>query len=268
MSLNTKAPSCFISHGAPTFAIEQDALSDFLSALGKTLHDVRAVLIVSPHWQTQALEVMSNPAPQTIHDFYGFPAELNAIQYPAPGSPNLAKKTITLLSEHGLIAKENSTIGLDHGAWTPLVHLFPEHQTPVFQVSLPRDYDAQAALNLGKALAALRDEGVMIIGSGGLTHNLYELHARNAQPEIYIQEFINWMDKAITENQQEALANYRKLAPHSQRAHPTDEHLLPLFVAIGARNHDEQTVTVENAIYFGTLSTQSYFWGIPNPQAL
>jgi len=205
---------------------------------------------------------MSTPYPDTIHDFYGFPQQLYAIQYPAKGSPEFAASAIKLLSQHGLDAKENPNVGLDHGAWTPLVHLFPQHHIPVFQVSLPKNYDAQATFKLGQILSSLRDEGVMMICSGGYTHNHGELHARNAEPEMYIREFIAWMDSAIANNRLEDLMNYRALAPHSKRAHPTDEHLLPLFFALGARQQSDHSVMVKNEIYFGTLSTQSYFWGI------
>ena len=260
--MNKKAPSCFISHGAPSFAIEQDELSEYLGNLGKSLTNVKAVLVVSPHWQTHALEVMTTPEPETIHDFYGFPAELYSLNYPSLGNPTLARKALKLLAEHGFAAKENHTQGYDHGAWVPLLHLLPEHQLPVFQISLPTRFTPQMAFNLGNALNSLRDEGVMIIGSGGLTHNLHELQSKGAQPAPYIEEFIHWIDEKIKARDLEKLVEYRRLAPHGARAHPTEEHLLPLFVAIGASHQDENLTTIANQIYYGILATQSYFWGV------
>ena len=260
--MTPKAPTCFISHGAPSFAIEQDELSDYLANLGQSLENVKAILIVSPHWQTQKLEVMTTAKPATIHDFYGFPEALYSLQYPASGDPSLAKKVIELLAAHKIYTSENSSQGYDHGAWVPLIHLFPKHHLPVLQISLPINFNPQMTLDLGKALASLREEGVMIIGSGGLTHNLYELRPKESKPEHYIEEFVNWMDDKVESRDFAQLVNYRILAPHSKRAHPTDEHLLPLFLALGASDENEQLKIVDNEIYYGILSTKSYFWGV------
>ena len=257
-----KAPTCFISHGAPSFAIEQDELSDYLANLGQSLKSVKAILIVSPHWQTQQLEVMTTSKPATIHDFYGFPEALYSLQYPASGDPSLARQVIELLEKYGIKALENPSQGYDHGAWVPLLHLLPEHQLPVFEVSLPINFNPQMTFDLGKALASLREEGVMIIGSGGLTHNLYELQPKESKPAAYIQEFVSWMDDKVKSRDFEQLVNYRTLAPHSKRAHPTDEHLLPLYVALGCSDSNEELKIVENEIYYGILSTTSYFWGV------
>ena len=260
--MTQKAPTCFISHGAPSFAIEQDELSDYLYDLGQSLKNVKAILIVSPHWQTQQLEVMTTAKPTTIHDFYGFPEALYSLQYPASGNPSLARQVIELLAQHKIDATENSSQGYDHGAWVPLIHLLPKHQLPVFQISLPTNFNPKMTFDLGKAIASLRDEGVMIIGSGGLTHNLYELQPKESKPEHYIEEFVNWMDDKVKSRDFEQLVNYRTLAPHSKRAHPTDEHLLPLFIALGASDDNEELTIVENQIYYGILSTKSYFWGV------
>lgn len=132
-----KAPTLFVSHGAPTFALEASALVDKLAVLGAGLDNIKAVLVVSPHWQTNALEVMTNVLPETIHDFYGFPDALYKIQYPVRGAVEFAKKAADLLGEAGLSISSNPSRGLDHGAWVPLMHIFTEGQIPVFQVSLP-----------------------------------------------------------------------------------------------------------------------------------
>lgn len=259
--MTKKSPACFISHGAPSFAIEPDALSAYLHKLGKSLPNVKAVLIVSPHWQTRQLEVMSTLKPETVHDFFGFPAALYDLQYPAQGDPVLARSVTDLLNQQGFTAIENTSQGYDHGAWVPLLYLFPNHTIPVIQVSLPIHFNPQLAFNLGKALTSLRDEGVMIIGSGGLTHNLYELQSKEAKPEAYIEEFTDWVDEKIQSKDFDKLLEYRNLAPHSKRAHPTEEHLLPLFVALGASRETEEAAIVKNQVYYGILSTQSYFWG-------
>jgi len=257
-----RAPSFFISHGAPMFAVEPDALSDYLTALGSSLAHINAVLLISPHWQTPDLCVMTTPDPATIHDFSGFPEVLYTLQYPAKGSPEWAKQLVQLMGEQGVVVREDAGRGLDHGAWVPLMYLFPKANVPVFQLSMPVGLTAGSALQLGVALRSLRDRGVLMLGSGGFTHNLYEIAPKNSVPEGYIKLFGDWMREAVVARDFERLANYRKLAPHAERAHPTDEHLLPLLVALGA-SFDEDPLHIESGdIYYGMLSMESYFWGL------
>lgn len=257
-----QAPAVFISHGAPTFALEPGVLGPNLRALGASLRDIQAILVVSPHWQTRGVQVMTTDVPATVHDFGGFPRPLYSLHYPAKGAPALAREAAVLLSKSGHAVTEDSRRGLDHGAWVPLLHLFPDAQVPVFQVSMPLALDAASAMQLGKALAPLRAQGVMIIGSGSLTHNLYEFRQMATSPAAYATEFENCVRKAVLTDDATGLVNYRELAPHAVRAHPTDEHFLPLLVAMGARSEGEPAHVIEGGVTHGVLSMESYAWGV------
>jgi len=168
------APVFFISHGAPTFALEPGALGPRLHTLGQQLAGVKAVLVISPHWQTRGVQVMSTANPETVHDFGGFPEALYQLQYPAKGQPDTAAIAAQLLTQAGFAPTLDDHRGLDHGAWVPLLHLLPGAATPVFQVSMPHTLTTAQALRLGQALAPLRAQGVVILASGSMTHNLSE----------------------------------------------------------------------------------------------
>jgi len=254
----------FISHGAPTFAIEPGVLGPQLRALGQKLSDVKAVLVVSPHWQTRNVQVMTTQQPETVHDFGGFPSALYDLQYPAPGEPALADVAAQLLATAGFSTGVDARRGLDHGAWVPLYHLLPDARVPVFQVSLPVSLTTAQAVELGRALAPLREQGVMIIGSGSMTHNLYEFRQGTARPESYAQEFTAWVRAAVVANARTPLIHYRTEAPHAVRAHPTEEHFLPLLVALGARQDGDALQVLDGGgILHGMLSMESYVWGMP-----
>lgn len=257
-----RAPVFFISHGAPTFALEPGQLGTNLRALGQQLSGVKAVLVVSPHWQTRELQVLTTPQPETIHDFGGFPQSLYQLQYPAPGQPELALETMRLLAQAGWPVSADATRGLDHGAWVPLWHLLPQATIPVFQVSMPHQLDTAGALALGRAMAPLRDQGVLIVGSGSLTHNLYDLQAPATPAVAYAVEFAHWIRQAVSRADVAALLDYRRLAPHAERAHPTEEHLLPLLVALGASHDAESAQAIAGDITYGVLSMASYAWGL------
>jgi 4,5-DOPA dioxygenase extradiol len=261
--MNT-APVFFISHGAPTFAIEPGVLGPRLGDLGKQLSGFKAVLVVSPHWQTRDVRVMSAATPETVHDFGGFPSALYDLQYPAPGQPQVAGETAQLLKDAGYAVGLDAQRGLDHGAWVPLRHLLPQANVPVLQVSMPHDLDATSALKFGQALAPLRERGVMIVASGSMTHNLYEFRQAGSAKADYAIEFTHWVRQAVTGNDMDHLVNYRQLAPHAQRAHPTEEHFLPLLVALGARGDTEAAQVIDGGITNGTLSMESYVWGMTN----
>jgi len=259
----TKAPVLFISHGAPTFALEPGLLGPLLADLGRNLPEIKAVLVVSPHWQTGGVRVMTSIAPQTVHDFGGFPAPLYALQYPAAGQPQLAAEAARLLTEAGFPVAFDAQRGLDHGAWVPLMHMLPEARVPVFQVSMPLALDAAGALRMGQVLAPLREQGVLILGSGSMTHNLYEIDRSGASKAPYAVEFNNWVRDAVTANEIASVVNYRQLAPHAERAHPTDEHFLPLLVALGAQGAEDALQVLDGGITYGVLSMESYAWGVP-----
>lgn len=258
----TSAPSLFISHGSPMFALEPGLLGPNLRAIGAALSGIHAVLVVSPHWQTRGVRVGSSAAPETIHDFGGFPAPLYQLQYPAPGAPGLAQDAARLLASAGFDVTLDDRRGLDHGAWVPLRYLFPAADVPVFQVSLPQHIDAAGALRLGQALAPLRERGVLVVGSGSLTHNLYEFRQHIRDPE-YAQQFADWIRAAVAARDVEALVDYRRRAPHAQRAHPTEEHYLPLLVAVGASADTDPARLVEGGMTYGVLSMDSFAFGLP-----
>jgi 4,5-DOPA dioxygenase extradiol len=258
----TRAPAIFVSHGAPTFALEPGLLGSRLTALGETrLANATAIVVVSPHWQTCGVRVTGAARPATIHDFGGFPPPLYALTYPAPGAPALAAEAVSLLIDRGFAAMVDDERGLDHGAWVPLRYLRPEADVPVIQVSMPHNLDTAGALRLGQALAGLRERGVAVIGSGSLTHNLYEIR-RDGGHADYAAAFAAWSRDAVLAGDVAALLGYRQRAPSAIRAHPTEEHYLPLLVAVGAADGDTPQV-IEGGITYGVLAMDSYAWGAP-----
>jgi 4,5-DOPA dioxygenase extradiol len=257
----TTMPVLFVSHGAPTFAIEPGLAGAQLRALGKAIGKPRAILIVSPHWMTRGVEITAAARPGTIHDFGGFPRALYAIQYPAPGAPELASRAQEVLSSRGIAASLDLQRGLDHGAWVPLLHLYPDADVPVIQVSLPVDTDERKAVALGRALAPLAAEGVLIIGSGSLTHNLYEFRMGDVEEAAYASEFSGWIREAVEAGDLDRLTHALERAPHAKRAHPTVEHFLPLLVAAGAAPAAAPATVLDGGIRHGVLAMESYVLG-------
>lgn len=253
-------PSLFISHGAPTFAIEPGLAGAQLHALGLVLDRPKAVVVVSPHWMTRGVAITAAEKPETIHDFGGFPGALYDLQYPVPGSPDLAIQIQQQLIRQGLAAELDPRRGLDHGAWVPLMHLFPNANVPVVQVSLPFDADEDKAFALGRALAPLAQDGVLIVGSGSLTHNLFEFRMGEVQGAAYVQAFSAWVREAVQQGDTARLIQTLRLAPHASRAHPTTEHFLPLLVAAGAASANPVTV-LDGGIRHGMLAMESYVFG-------
>lgn len=257
-------PVVFVSHGAPTFAIEPGRAGPLLRAIGERVRrmpGLRAVLVISPHWHTRGLRIGSSHRPETIHDFGGFPRELYALSYPSPGSPDVADEVRATLEQAGVTAQLAPSQGLDHGAWVPMMYLIPDASVPVLQLSLPLEFDAAQVLALGRALAPLREQGVLIVASGGLTHNLYEFRgAGQAAAPDYVNDFVQWARQAVTRHDDEALVDFHS-APHSGRAHPSDEHFLPLLVAAGASSHDEPVEVIDGGVTYGVLSMEGYVFG-------
>jgi 4,5-DOPA dioxygenase extradiol len=258
----SKAPDLFISHGAPTFALEPGELGPKLTAIGERLAGISAVLVVSAHWQTRGVQVTATAEPETIHDFGGFPEALFRLQYAAPGAPALAADVASLLTRAGWTVDLDEHRGLDHGAWVPLRFLLPRADVPVFQVSMPYDLDAAGALRLGRALAPLRERGVMIVGSGSLTHNLREYRPDAAAEAPYAREFTDWIEERVMSRDSTALEQYRERAPQARRAHPTEEHFLPLLVAQGASDASDTVSVIDGGILHGVLSMDSFAWGL------
>ncbi len=251
-------PSVFVSHGAPSLILEGGAACDTLSALGPRLGRPKAVLCVSAHWETEAPAVSGAASPETIHDFYGFPRPLYEMRYPAPGSPELARRVKTLLDDAGLECAIDPSQGLDHGAWVPMKLMYPRADLPVLQLSIQQPKGPAHHLRLGRALAPLRDEGVLILASGGAIHNLRELRGGGAA-EPWAAGFGGWLDRAVAAGDADALIRYRELAPSGTRAHPRDEHFLPLFVALGAASKPKGTALFSGFTH-GNLGMHAYIW--------
>lgn len=256
------APSLFVSHGSPMFALVPGKLGPQLRVLGAALTGLRAVLVVSAHWQTRGVRVMTTTKPSTIHDFGGFPRALYQLQYTPDGAPLVAEEAACLLAAAGFDVDADDGRGLDHGAWVPMRHMLPAADVPTFQVSMPVDLDTRSALRLGATLAPLREKGVLIIGSGSLTHNLFEFRQFVRDPE-YAERFAAWVHEMVLKRDTQALADYRSLAPHAIRAHPTEEHYLPLMVALGAAGDDAAPQWIRGGMTDGVLSMDSFAWGIP-----
>ncbi|MFJ2684452.1 DODA-type extradiol aromatic ring-opening family dioxygenase [Pseudomonas sp. NPDC087342] len=229
-------PSLYISHGSPMLALEPGASGPALARLAAEMPKPKAIVIVSAHWESNELLVSGNPQPDTWHDFGGFPKALFDVQYPAPGNPQLAAEVVELLKADGLPARIDAKRPFDHGVWVPLSLMYPQADIPVVQVSLPTRGGPALQTRVGHALASLRDHGVLLIGSGSITHNLRELdwHAGPESVEPWAKAFRDWMIEKLAADDEAALHDYRQQAPNAVRNHPSDEHLLPLYFARGA----------------------------------
>jgi 4,5-DOPA dioxygenase extradiol len=235
----TSLPSVFISHGAPTLPIDPSMPSHAFASLADELPRPRAILMLSAHWGTARPVASVAEKPETIHDFYGFPRALYELRYPAPGAPKLANDAAALLGKHGIPAATTEH-GLDHGAWVPLLLMFPDADVPVAQLSIQPREDAAHHFRVGRALRDLQKDGVMIIGSGQITHNLRmaDFDARPEDADPRVAEFTDWFEERLAARDIDALLDYRARAPHAAQMHPTDEHLLPVFSALGAAADD------------------------------
>lgn len=253
-------PSLFISHGSPMLALQPGESGPALARLAAEMPRPRAIVMVSAHWESHELLVNGNPQPETWHDFGGFAAELFAVQYPAPGLPDLTREVVELLAASDLPARIDSRRPFDHGVWVPLSLMYPQADIPVVQISLPSRQGPELQTRVGKALAGLRADDVLIIGSGSITHNLGELNwnGDSARVEPWAQAFRDWMIDKLASDDESALHQYRSLAPHAVRAHPSDEHLLPLYFARGAG--DEFSIA-HQGFTMGALGMDIYRFG-------
>lgn len=263
--MKQRMPVLFVSHGAPDALLKAPDTVNAWREIGRHIPKPQGILAVSAHWETSVPTVSLAVAPETIHDFAGFSPELYQLQYPAPGAPSLAERTATLLSAVGIPAARHPDRGLDHGAWVPLTVIFAEADIPVTQLSLTHQ-DAAAHFALGQILTPLRDEGILIVASGAITHNFAWLDWRAANPSPPRPEalsFANWVGERLVTQNIPALLNYRT-APYGKEAHPTEDHILPLFVAMGAAGNDlpEQH---RPAFAYGGLAMDAYAWGLRKP---
>jgi 4,5-DOPA dioxygenase extradiol len=259
--MKTSFPLLFVSHGAPMFAIEPGLAGKHLTEVGRELPRPDAIVILSPHWMTRGeISVTASAAPSTIHDFGGFPDALYEIQYPAPGAPALAAKIVEMLQGAGWKSRQDANRGLDHGAWVPLRYLAPDADIPVVQVSMPASLDTREAWKMGQALKPLRDLNILIVASGSLTHNLYEFRGATPHGAQYVKDFAAWTAKTLASGNLDQLLDYKQYAPSAERAHPTDEHYLPLFIALGAAGEKYETRVLEGGVTYGVLAMDSYLF--------
>ncbi|WP_026421764.1 dioxygenase family protein [Actinokineospora inagensis] len=258
----TAQPVLYLSHGAPPLA--DDALwTEQLARWSTGLARPAAILIVSAHWEEAPLAIGATETVPLTYDFWGFPERYYQVRYPAPGAPELAAKVRKLLRGKGTPVQDEPARGLDHGAYVPLVEMFPDADVPVLQISMPT-LDPATLLEIGRKLAPLRDEGVLIIGSGFFTHNLSGLSMSRDPghtPPAWSSEFDDWGDRAIAEHDLDALVDFQRKAPAARLAHPRTEHFAPLFVALGATvdSPGEQRAVIDG-FWYG-LSKRSWQFG-------
>jgi 4,5-DOPA dioxygenase extradiol len=255
-------PTVFLSHGSPMLALTDAPARDFLRGLGATLGRPRAIIVASAHWETQRPVVSGMARNSTIHDFYGFPQALFDLRYEPPGAPGIARVAAGLLTAAGLPAVVDPARGLDHGAWVPLLLMYPEADVPVFQVSLQRE-DPAYHLRLGQALAPLREQDVLIVGSGSFTHDLSRFRrvATDAPEAADVAAFGAWFDAAVMAGRTQELLEYRRLAPFGAAQHPTEEHLLPFYVALGAAGEAAKPMRLHSSAMYSILRMDAYAFG-------
>jgi len=251
-------PSVFVSHGSPMHALEPGAAGEAWKALAQRLPRPKAILIASAHWETNLPMLTGAEKPETIHDFYNFPEPLYRLRYPAPGAPALAQRAQALLKDAGFTAGIDGCRGLDHGAWSPLLYMYPKHEIPVVQISIQPEFGPRHHVALGHAVKKLADEGVLIVGSGHMTHNLQDWGRGAKAPQAYAREFQDWVKEKLEAKDIESLVDYRSRSLHGVRAHPTDEHFLPLFFALGAASGKAKPERVYDAIDSGVLAMDAY----------
>lgn len=257
-----RMPVVFVSHGAPDALLKAPDSVACWQEIGRQIGQPSAILAVSAHWEARKPTLSLSGAPETIHDFSGFASELYRLQYPAPGAPLLAERAASLLSAAGVAADLHPSRGLDHSAWVPLSAMYPQANVPVTQLALPRNTSAVSHVELGRALAPLRDEGVLILASGAITHNFAWLD-RDAEadqaPLLQARTFADWVAERLRAQDVAALVAYRS-APYGAASHPTEEHFLPLLVALGAAGGDVPH-RYQSRFTYGALAMDAYLWG-------
>jgi 4,5-DOPA dioxygenase extradiol len=254
-------PALFLSHGSPSLALANTLFTHAWAELAVVLGRPASILVVSAHWDTPFPAVSAAKRLDTIHDFAGFPEALYEVRYEPPGAPVLAARVEELLSTIGQWPAVDPERGLDHGGWVPLRWMYPDADIPVTQLSIQSELGARHHLEIGRALAPLREEGVLVIGSGGIVHNLGEIDWSGgaAKPEPWATAFNDWMAAKAEEGAIEDLADYRGKAPQAARAHPTEDHLVPFFVALGAGGMPSRRFAL--GFDMGSLGMDCYAFG-------
>lgn len=253
---SARMPVVFLGHGSPMNALEDTPYSRAWTTLGQSLPEPSAILVVSAHWMTRGTTLVDVSAlPKTIHDFYGFPDALYAMDYPATGNPGLAREVVSLLASHH--SAEDDTWGLDHGAWTVLRFLYPQAKVPVFQVSIDMGRGLEHQLEVGRTLAQLRDRGVLILGSGNVVHNLRTMRF-GGQPLDFALEFDQLFADRLGARDLKPLADAAGLGTLLRMAHPTVDHYMPALTIAGASDARDQLTFMTDAIDLGSVSMRSF----------
>ena len=249
-------PTFFISHGAPTLVLQRTAASAFLKQLSTLVERPKAILIVSAHWEEALLTIGTGT--ETIHDFYGFPEALYRLNYPAPVAGEVATQAAALLELANEPCVANNQRGRDHGMWVPLMLAWPRADIPVAQLSLVRGASPERYFEIGQALRVLREDGVLIIGSGSASHNLRYIPSTTTAP--WAAAFIDWLNATLDARDDQALLAWQSVAPHAQTNHPTTEHFDPIFIARGAAAGETSSL-VHASWEFGSLPMNVYRFG-------
>lgn len=259
-----KAPALFLGHGSPMNALESDGFNARLGEIGRAFPNPVAIVCVSAHWLTDGTRVTSNPHPRTIHDFSGFPDELYRIQYPAPGSPEIASLVRSTV-RHAQIALDDQW-GFDHGSWGVLRPMYPAADIPVLQLSLDRHLSPASRLEFGRDLLSLRRQGIMIVGSGNVVHNLRQIAwDKNAPAHPWAHEFNEWIKDHVIRRDYAGLVNELPAYLPARLAVPTPEHLDPLFYVLGASTPDDGLRVEWDELQNASISMLSFSFGLSNP---
>jgi 4,5-DOPA dioxygenase extradiol len=258
-------PSLFVSHGSPMIMFEPSPARDFLAGLGGVLPRPDAIVMISAHHDMADAVVTASEAPPTIHDFGGFPQALFDLDYPARGDPALAAEAAGLLAAAGVPVAIDRARGLDHGAWVPLMLGWPEGDVPVVQLSISTRHPPEWHYRIGQLIAPLRDRNILIIGSGSLTHNLRAVfrdrRGHDAETPEWVSAFADWIKARFDAGDIPAVLNAVETAPYGHENHPTMDHILPLFAAMGAGGKDARAERLHRSYTYGVLAMDAYAFG-------
>lgn len=253
----SKMPVLFIGHGSPMNAIEDNEFTRSWVSIGEKITKPKAILSISAHWYTDGTRICDELHPKQIYDMYGFPRELYNLKYPVLGSPELAHITMELL--HREVPIDNSW-GIDHGTWSVLCHMFPKADIPVYQLSIDRKLDTEAHYMLGQELSSLRDQGVLVLGSGNVVHNLAKINWEQEGGYPWAEEFDNYIKEAILEGDYQKVIHYERLGKASELAFVTPDHFYPLLYVLGATGPNDKVEVYNDACVLGSLSMTGYLF--------
>ena len=259
----SRQPALFVSHGAPTIVIDDSSARYFLAGLASGLPaQPDAIVMISAHHDEPLASITSAEQPGTIHDFGGFPDALYRMRYPAPGSPKLAQRIARMLDDADIANRLDSERGYDHGTWTPLILAWPNADIPVVQVSINSRETPDYHYRLGQALEPLRDDNILVIGSGAITHNLHAFfrggYAADAPAQPWVIDFLGWLDRQLIAGSHDAVLGAIGKAPHGADNHPTMDHILPLFVALGSGGRASKATKLHASVEYGVLAMDAW----------